>query len=527
MPVNAVAVTTDDAAAAVTSIEQAVPGVTAYEKAEAVSLIPGVGSISQTFGILVGLTFVIGIVVIGFFFLILTVQKLKSFTLLRALGASPRRLAGVVVQQITVVVLVASAIAVVLTLLAVRGLNSGIPVSLAPGLVIGSDRERACFLPAGRPAQHPPGHHDRPVHRGRCPMMLALNEIRRGLGRFVSIIGALSLITFLVLTLSALADGLFFGATGAVRSTNASAYAFSSDAKGSLIRSTMTPAAGASKLQDAPGVTKASGVGVLLTAGRGPSEEYDLAIFGVDPAGAGVPTNLSEGRLPGRRLGRPPSMSHWAPALVTRSPWARSPSRWLASRATPATSCSRLSGRHCRPGARCATMCGRSSPALRTTSMRCAIEGSPQGEIPGVTVLSAQDTGLAIPGVEQQASTLNSIIYTTLAVAALVVALFFALIVLEKRELFAALKALGTPTRKLGAGVVLQAVIASAIGVVVGAIASRALGAVVPDTVPTLFRTETLISIAIFVLVAGVVGAAFSLRRIARIDPATAIGGTL
>lgn len=136
VPVNAVAVTTDDAAAAVTSIEQAVPGVTAYEKAEAVSLIPGVGSISQTFGILVGLTFVIGIVVIGFFFLILTVQKLKSFTLLRALGASPRRLAGVVVQQITVVVLVASAIAVVLTLLAVRGLNSGIPVSLAPGLVI-------------------------------------------------------------------------------------------------------------------------------------------------------------------------------------------------------------------------------------------------------------------------------------------------------------------------------------------------------------------------------------------------------
>jgi putative ABC transport system permease protein len=102
-----------------------------------VSLIPGVGSISQTFGILVGLTFIIGIVVIGFFFLILTVQKLKSFTLLRAIGASPGKLAAVVAQQITAVVLIASAIAVLLTLLAVRGLNSGIPVSLSPGLVIG------------------------------------------------------------------------------------------------------------------------------------------------------------------------------------------------------------------------------------------------------------------------------------------------------------------------------------------------------------------------------------------------------
>jgi putative ABC transport system permease protein len=61
----------------------------------------------------------------------------------------------------------------------------------------------------------------------------------------------------------------------------------------------------------------------------------------------------------------------------------------------------------------------------------------------------------------------------------------------------------------------------------IGALASRGLGAIVPDEVPTLFRTESLITISIFTLVAGVVGAAFSLRRIARIDPATAIGGTL
>ncbi len=356
-------------------------------------------------------------------------------------------------------------------------------------------------------------------------MMLALNEIRRGLGRFVSIIGALSLITFLVLTLSALADGLFFGATGAVRSTNASAYAFSSDAKGSLIRSTMTPEQ-VREVEDAPGVTKASGVGVLLTAGRGPSEEYDLAIFGVDPAGAGVPTNLSEGRLPaddseaavdeslGVGIGDTLTVGKESVEVVgiTRdSSYQLQPTVWTTLQTW------RSMRNDVRP----------EFTGVEDDVNAVAIEGSPQGEIPGVTVLSAQDTGLAIPGVEQQASTLNSIIYTTLAVVALVVALFFALIVLEKRELFAALKALGTPTRKLGAGVVLQAVIASAIGVVVGAIASRALGAVVPDTVPTLFRTETLISIAIFVLVAGVVGAAFSLRRIARIDPATAIGGTL
>jgi putative ABC transport system permease protein len=368
-------------------------------------------------------------------------------------------------------------------------------------------------------------------------MMLALNEIRRGRGRFASIIAALSLIVFLVLTLGALADGLFFGATGAVRSTNATAYAFSSDAKGSLLRSNMSPEQ-VREVEQAPGVTKSSGVGVLLTSGRGPAEEYDLAIFGIDPAGAGVPTSLAEGRLPnpgengvaaidqgladqGVNLGDELTVGTTPVEVVgvtKDSAYQLQPTVWTTLDTW------RTMRNEVRPEFTGVTD-DVNAVAIETDASVTVVQI--QSEVGDLTVLSAEDTGLAIPGVEQQNSTLNSIIYTALAVAGLVVALFFALIVLEKRELFAALKALGTPNRKLGAGVVLQAVIASALGVVIGALASRAFGAIVPDQVPTLFRTETLVTIAIFTIVAGVVGAAFSLRRIARIDPATAIGGTL
>ncbi|MDP3972318.1 MAG: ABC transporter permease, partial [Candidatus Nanopelagicales bacterium] len=97
--------------------------------------------------------------------------------------------------------------------------------------------------------------------------------------------------------------------------------------------------------------------------------------------------------------------------------------------------------------------------------------------------------------------------------------------VLEKRELFAALKAIGTPTSRLAVGVVAQALIASFVGVVVGSIAARLLGRVLPAEIPALFRTDTLIEVALFVIIFGVVGALLSLRRIARIDPATALGG--
>jgi putative ABC transport system permease protein len=368
-------------------------------------------------------------------------------------------------------------------------------------------------------------------------MMLALNEIRRGRGRFASIIAALSLIVFLVLTLGALSDGLFFGATGAVRSTNATAYAFSPDAKGSLIRSQMTPAQ-VQEVAQAPGVAQASGVGVLLTAGTAASEEYDIAVFGVDPQGAGVPTTLTDGRLPepgengaaaidqgladqGVGIGDSISVGNQSTevvGIVRDSSYQLQPTVWTSLDTW------RAMRNEVRPEF---TGVEDDVNAVAIETDAGVTAEQVQAEVGDLTVLSAEATGLAIPGVEQQKSTLNSIIYTALAVAALVVALFFALVVLEKRELFAALKALGTPTRKLGWGVVLQAVIASIIGVIIGAIASRALGAVVPDEVPTLFRTETLIAIAIFTVVAGVVGAAFSLRRIARIDPATAIGGTL
>lgn len=135
VPINAVAYTVDagaDAAAVAAQIQQAVDGTQALERGEALAAIPGVESVSQTFGLLVGITFVIGVVVVGFFFLILTVQKLRTFTLLRATGASTRSLARTVTGQIAVVILMASAIAVVLAWGALQGLSTGLPVSIEP-----------------------------------------------------------------------------------------------------------------------------------------------------------------------------------------------------------------------------------------------------------------------------------------------------------------------------------------------------------------------------------------------------------
>ncbi len=140
VPVNAVAFDVADGADPATvaaAISEAVPDAVGYTRADAVAAIPGIDSISQSFGILQGLTFLIAVVVIGFFFLILTVQKLRAITVLRAIGTPTARLGGSLLVQIAVVVIVASALAVLLTLGAVQGINTGIPVTISVPVVLG------------------------------------------------------------------------------------------------------------------------------------------------------------------------------------------------------------------------------------------------------------------------------------------------------------------------------------------------------------------------------------------------------
>ena len=100
-PINLVGVEIEadnvtDVVAAISSLD----GLEALSPADAAAATPGVSSIQQSFGLITGITFVIVIVVVGFFFQILTVQKLKVFALLEALGSRLRALSGYVLAQI-------------------------------------------------------------------------------------------------------------------------------------------------------------------------------------------------------------------------------------------------------------------------------------------------------------------------------------------------------------------------------------------------------------------------------------------
>jgi len=119
-------------------VNDEVPGVQALTRDQAVSEAPGVAQVTQSFRLILGLAFLVVAVVIGFFFLILTVQKLPSLTLLRAVGAPVGYLVRALLAQIAFVVAGGLVVGLALTVLAVRGASTGLPIALSPSTAIGS-----------------------------------------------------------------------------------------------------------------------------------------------------------------------------------------------------------------------------------------------------------------------------------------------------------------------------------------------------------------------------------------------------
>ena len=79
-------------------------GIDALDRAAAVQALPGIGVISQSFGILYVLLYLVVAIVTAVFFLILTVQKRDALLLLRAVGARRRDVVLPTVVQVVVVV---------------------------------------------------------------------------------------------------------------------------------------------------------------------------------------------------------------------------------------------------------------------------------------------------------------------------------------------------------------------------------------------------------------------------------------
>ena len=194
-----------------TAINASVPDAEALTRADAAQRTPGVAQVRQSFQVIFLLYGLVVPLVTGLFFLIVTLQKAGSLTLLRAVGARAGTLAWAPARAGGPRHRVGLALGVALYTPVSQAQVGGLSLRFdARAVVVWSGLFLALALPE-RPGVAATACWHRPArshHRGGSAMKIALRELRRRPGRFGAATAILTLIAVLLMFLGGLLDGL-------------------------------------------------------------------------------------------------------------------------------------------------------------------------------------------------------------------------------------------------------------------------------------------------------------------------------
>jgi putative ABC transport system permease protein len=361
-------------------------------------------------------------------------------------------------------------------------------------------------------------------------MKLALRELLRRPQRFATATAILTLIALLLMFLGGLLDGLINSSTEAVTAQRGDGIAFSAKSRLSFPSSRITAdqrAAYEAKF----GAENVGGIGVAQFGGRlpdaGPRDLVSIALFGYELAPTGVPDQppvdgevyadevlRDEGVTEGMTLLLGPARVPVTVAGFVKDVNYLSQGTLWGSLATW-----REAQNANRPDDPIA------DGVVQSLIVRGDVAGFDQGD---TTVLTIDEAVNALPGVKEQRGTFGQIIGVTIVIAIVVVGLFFALITVERIGLYGILKAIGARSRTLFVGVLLQAVVLTLIASIIAGVLATILDRAIPaGSIPFDLSVNRLVTSIILLLVAAIIGSAFSLRRVLKVDPAAAIGSVV
>jgi putative ABC transport system permease protein len=362
----------------------------------------------------------------------------------------------------------------------------------------------------------------------------AWKELVRAPNRFLTAGGALTLIVVLILLLGGILDGLYLGSTRALEAQSAGVFVYSKDANDSFFRSRI-PASVREDVAAVAGVGSATGLSVVQLPAHleGVVEPLDTAMFGYEAANTLVPDPPAAGQVyvdrsledegvsVGDTLGFGPARTPVEVAgFVGSTTFNLQAGVWMDPTTWNEVVQENVPQATLPPGGSQVLLITPEA-GVEDPEVVSAIDRS----VPQVTALTKRDAILGLPGIRDQSAIFTAIITVTFVVAGLVVALFFALLTLERVGLFGVLKAVGTSSRTIAAGLSLQAVMIALGAFVVGGAIALGLATVIPDAIPLDLELRRAAITVVGLILTALIGSAISFRRIVRIDPATAVGG--
>ena len=354
-------------------------------------------------------------------------------------------------------------------------------------------------------------------------MFLALRDLAYAKGRFALVGGVIAMITLLIVMLTGLSAGLARESVAAVStlgSRGVDQIAFSKPPVGQKLgfdSSQVTPAETA-KAARQPGVSAAATLTVAPARARVANSDVAVQAFSSTEAWA-APNGVSDGRVvvgeglakkANARVGQEISLGNAKLVIASISAdasYQHTPVVWMTSRDAAAA---QVAGR------------GAQSVALLKTGA-----GFNADQLTQATTLTAQSPTTAIGTIgsyQAENGSLTLMRIMLLATSALVVGAFFTVWTLQRTPDLAVLKAMGAKTIDLVRDAVGQAVLLLLIGGGIGTAIAAGAGWFAQRAVPFVLNINTTLVPLLLLMALGLIGSLVSVRRIATIDPNSALG---
>lgn len=146
-------------------------------------------------------------------------------------------------------------------------------------------------------------------------------------------------------------------------------------------------------------------------------------------------------------------------------------------------------------------------------------------DIQNAHVVTKEQVLQSIPGYKEEQGTLTMIIVFLLVIAALLIGVFFYVITLQKTGQIGVLKAIGTTNSYLVYSLVVQALCLSVVSIAISIGFVQLLQQVLPSGMPFLLTPAMIGQYSIIFVVISVVGTVISLYQVLKVDALEAIGG--
>lgn len=363
-------------------------------------------------------------------------------------------------------------------------------------------------------------------------MFIATREIRRSLGRFTLLTGAVALLVLLLLFFQAVAGTLTSGLTGGLESTAADVLIFDERSRSNPFASVLSPDLTAA-VAELPEVSAVAPIGLSIFSGSTTTGEIDVVIVGGDPTGPSVPRDVADGRLPERPGEALFSGSSFDPGLEIGDEVAVGEVVFVvvgvADNAAFQVSATLytlfedyVTVSQERAGAPIevplsligVTVADGADPKTAAQSINNAIEG--------IEALDRSAAVDALPGVGQITQSFSVLYLLLYIVVTIVTGVFFLILTVQKKDALVLLRAVGASGRDIVTSVLLQVLFVTAVGAVLGTAVTAGLLAATSGTFGAeLDPTTTAISVALVVAL-GLLASIGAVRRVFAIDPVAA-----